>query len=311
MVESASKGGTTVKAAPTKKATSGCVLLSFNCSGHQSIVGAMRHCGHLSSVSQLHESAVFAAIVSCIQAKMTMSPADVVRTGVMCVKGHIINGRGCIAMCTAANVSGVKKALNNLGSALQEGKLYAAYSRYTRNVGEPPNREYFSHACDSAMKSMKDSDILVTGRLKITKPKLQEIADSANKALNKLPSISGKKSSPKVEKAEASEKSHKSATVKVPDGILCYILKSQIKKRLPGACVSWEGNNIKVGCTEAQLEAATNKDRSADHAAKLAKIVDKNGIECIIHVAACRACGDAAKLASDAGKSWTKSSLTV
>jgi hypothetical protein len=214
-------------------------------------------------------------------------------------------------MCTAPNVSGVKKALNNLGSSLQEGKLFSAYSRYTRNVGEPPNREYFSHACDAAMKSLKDCDILVTGKLKITKPKLQEIADTASKALNKLPNISGKKSSPKIEKAEASEKAHKSSTIKAPDGILCYILKSQIKKRLPGACVSWEGNNIKVNCTDAQLESATNKDRAADHAAKLAKLIDKNGIECIIHVAACRACGDAAKLASDAGKSWTKSSLTV
>ena len=145
MVESASKGGTTVKAAPTKKGNSGCVLISFNCSGHQSIVGAMRHCGHLSSVSQLHESAVFAAIVSCIQGKMTMSAADVVRTGVTSVKGHIINGRGCIGMCTAPNVSGVKKALNNLGSSLQEGKLFSAYSRYTRNVGEPPNRESVSY----------------------------------------------------------------------------------------------------------------------------------------------------------------------
>jgi len=311
MVESASKGGTTVNAAPTKKATSGCVLMSFNCSGHQSIVGAMRHCGHLSSISQLHESAVFAAIVACIQAKMSMSPADVVRTGVNCVKGHIINGKGCISMCTAANVSGVKKAFNNLGTSLQEGKLYAAYSRYVKNVGEPANREYFSHACDAALKNLKGCDILVTGKLKITKPKLQEIADTANKALNKIPSISGKKSTPKVEKAEVSETHHKSSTIKVPDGILCFILKSQIKKRLPGVCVSWEGSNLKVACTEAQLESATNKDRSADHAAKLEKIIEKNGIECIIHVAACHACGDAAKLATDARKKWTKSSLTV
>ena len=311
MVESASKGGTTVKAAPTKKASTGGILLSFNCSGHQSIVGAMRHCGHLSSVSQLHESAVFAAIVACIQIKMNMSAADVVRTGVTCVKGHIINGRGCIGICTAPNVSGVKKALNNLGTSLQEGKLYAAYARYIKNVGEPANREYFSHACDAALKNFKDCDILITGKLKITKPKLQEIADTANKALSKIPSISGKKSAPKVEKAEATETKNKSSTIKAPDGILCYILKSQIKKRLPGVCVSWEGNNIKVGCTEAQLESATNKDRSADHAAKLEKIIEKNGVECIIHVAACRACGDAAKLASDAGKKWTKSSLTV
>jgi hypothetical protein len=310
MVLSASKGNVTIKSLYTKRATTGGVLVSFDCDGNQSSVGAMKSGTSLSTTSELHESAVFAAVRACVQARLSMSPVDVIKTGVMCVHGHIIGGRGSIGMCVPPNATGVRKALVGFVASLAIPKLYASYARYTRNVGEPPNKEYFNHACSNLLNNIKKADILVTGKVKVKKEKLQDVVDAVAKAWNKIPSISDKKSAPKVEKASVNDRKSKHTTTSIPKGVGCFILKSHILKKMPGVHVSFEGKNMVVDCTESQLQSAADKKRTSEHAAKLEAVVKRFGIEAIIHVAASHACGDAAELASDASKTWNKSSLT-
>jgi hypothetical protein len=313
MVLSASKGSLTVNVASTTKAASACIMISFDAVGSQSVMKSMQHAKDLVSTEKVHESAVFGAIVSCVRSRLVLAPADNIKTGVQCVRGCLMGGRGTISLICAPNKSAVRRGLTGFVAALAPPKIMAAYMFMCRNIGETPDKEYFAHIASNLLSAIKNADILVTGKVSIKQDGLKDMVSTVGDKWSKIPTVPGKKSAPKTsEKVKVESKIlEKSTKVSLPKGLARHLLVSLLMKRLPGVCFTFDGNSLYVGCSQSKLEAAGNKDRASDAAKKIYAIVKKHGIEPVIHAAAIWGCGDATDLKSDCGKSWTASNLAV
>lgn len=307
-VLSASSGGLTLKAAPTKKAFSACVMLSFNATGNQSSLSAMRHGCELMTTTGLHESAAFGAIVACAKARLAVNPADIVKMQTCHVEGHLLDGRGTVSLVCAPNRSALRKALNGFVASLAVPKLFNAYSNLIRSIGEPPERSYFDSCIGKLLSAIKGADVLLTGRFSVDSKTLKDLAGAVK--WDKIPSVSGG-SAPKVSKAVAIDKESKAVKINMPKGVAGYIIKSHIMKRIQGVRFCYHGKQMMVHAAPSKVEKITSKEYANDYAKKIAAVVKSHGIEPIIHVVAMKACGDAADLISDAGKTWNQSSLAV
>lgn len=286
----------------TKVVGDSAVMFTFPCDGDKMVVEAMMGKMPLTTTKKLHESAVFIGVAQVLKNAIMQNPKDQFKFKVTHFAATIGDGYGSVSFTCVASKTGAPRIAKAVFKKLRATKALKFYNEAVKAVGEKPNREMFNSAYSDLVAGLKkDLSILFTGRGvdKNSKADLSAIAGAVGVAVKALEAADGKKTAPKVEKAEAVEMPNGFTVVSVPNqaGDLSLFMTKTYLATVLNTEVEYAGKSLLVHATQSRVDSVNDRDRIGNYAEQLAKKFTKSGMAPLVHMAASRAFGHADVLA--------------
>ena len=255
------KGGLVLFAEPVAKIPECAVSLSFEmsldgCAFSQLMTGR-KICSKGAATPQgTEETCLCYALFLAVKTALCGTPLAAFKNRVNRVVCGMSNGQFFINWTTKGNASAVKKTIGVALKALNPARMNSAYSAQIAVLCSP-NKASFAYVADQAAKSIRNLVIGIVGGIKITKDKLDEIAQLAASKLN-AESPAGDK----VKPSGHTDCDHEHVLEVKAQGWAAALLASYVSFKIPGATCRIHNGYVTMPIAPAKFPALAAKLKS-------------------------------------------------
>lgn len=221
-------------------------------------------CGREAVYDGAEGAALAFALYETIRDKFIGSPLEMARSRVSRVECNSLNGKFLITYNTQGSVSMLRKTAGLILGLLQPSKLFSRYAENMKLLGGKVDRTHFNHQsnlmCDAIKKSIK---FVAVGKIKLDKPKLNELLGKIVGKQPKLELMSAKDTS-KPTKRESYQIEY---PVVKANGVDAVVVADYVRSKSGGmgVCVFDEGVVIFNQSWKTKQTSLKKSDRIKDY----------------------------------------------
>lgn len=302
---SAKAGPLDASVIPTRIANGVCVSIGIVADVDGWVLKSLKDGSPLYSSSHVDSTCVLYTMYELVKNKLMGSTTDAIKNKINAVNCGAVGGEFVISIIGVPNGSSVRKALGITLKNISPHKLYAKYTSNIRLVGEKPDKDAFLAAASKILDQLKSKiSIVIMGKIKLDKAKLEEILEKVQKKLA-LGDVEGK-GAKRQSKAETKDLSSMSS-VNAPKGIACVLLKEFLESSL-GPVELVDGKLWLPSRLESKAHAMADEGRVTAHVKKLMKL-KKDATPAALYVAALECVMGTREIKSEAEGSHSEGSL--